>query len=74
MALNTKVMEFPPEVVVQVSPILRKIGPLLQEVIQLLNELPAEIRRTIISAAQASMVSVQLVKTYLFLEKQIPHL
>jgi hypothetical protein len=73
MALNTKVMEFPPEVVVEVSPILRKIGPLLQEVIPLLNELPAEIRHKIISAAQASMVSVQLVKTYLFLEKQIPH-
>jgi hypothetical protein len=76
MPVNAEIMaEFPPEVVAEVTPILAKISPLLEEVVPLLNELPQLIILKMISAVQASMVSDQLVKTYLFLEKQqIPHL
>jgi hypothetical protein len=64
MAVNAEIMaEFPPEVVAKVTPILAKIAPLLEEVVPLLNELPAEIMLMMTSAIQASMVSVQLVKT-----------
>jgi hypothetical protein len=75
VAVNAEIMaEFPPEVVAEVTPILAKIAPLLEEVVPLLNELPPPIVLKIISAVMASIVRVQFVKTYLFLEKQIQHL